>query len=190
MRCSPSSSSCSSSASPSSTAPRRTRWPPSPMTCVPPPDELLPARPENAGGPGQRCRPDGRRHDVGPRRATAALGAGAGRLDGAHHAGGPRVLVAGGPGRPQAAAHPVPRESADDRRFAVRRPRPPLTITLLIQDDHLDPALSGSCGLPSVDMAVRLIDEAGSVVPTGAIGEVQVRSPTQMAGYYGADELD
>src|SRR3954469_21738714 len=41
MRCSPSSSSCSSSASPFSTAPRRTRWPPSPMTCVPPPDELL-----------------------------------------------------------------------------------------------------------------------------------------------------
>jgi acyl-CoA synthetase (AMP-forming)/AMP-acid ligase II len=39
-------------------------------------------------------------------------------------------------------------------------------------------------------MAVRLIDEAGSVVPTGAIGKVQVRSPTQMAGYYGADELD
>jgi acyl-CoA synthetase (AMP-forming)/AMP-acid ligase II len=65
-----------------------------------------------------------------------------------------------------------------------------LAITLLTQDDHLDPVLSGSCGQPSVDMAVRLIDEAGSVVPTGAIAEVQVRSPTQMAGYYGADELD
>jgi fatty-acyl-CoA synthase len=65
-----------------------------------------------------------------------------------------------------------------------------LAITLLTQDDHLDPALPGSCGQLSVDMAVRLIDEAGSEVPTGAIGEVRVRSPTQMAGYYGADELD
>jgi acyl-CoA synthetase (AMP-forming)/AMP-acid ligase II len=60
---------------------------------------------------------------------------------------------------------------------------------LLTQDHHLDPALSGSCGQPSVDMAVRLIDEAGIAVPTGAIGEVRVRSATQMAGY-GADELD
>src|SRR4051794_34884623 len=51
MPCSPSSSSCSRSASPSSTPPRRTRWPPSPTTCAPPPDLLLPARPENAGGP-------------------------------------------------------------------------------------------------------------------------------------------
>ncbi|MET9761982.1 AMP-binding protein [Streptomyces sp. NPDC006372] len=56
--------------------------------------------------------------------------------------------------------------------------------------DHLDPALTGSCGRPSVAMDLRLADEQGQPVRGGEIGEVQVKSPSQMAGYFGATELN
>ncbi|MGW0712820.1 AMP-binding protein [Streptomyces sp. NPDC002643] len=66
----------------------------------------------------------------------------------------------------------------------------PLAITALDEADHLDPALAGSCGRPSVDMDVRVADDKGHAVSRGEIGEVQVRSPSQMAGYFRAPELN
>ena len=45
----------------------------------------------------------------------------AGRLDDSHHPGRAPVLDVRGPGRPQAAADPVPQEHGHDRRAAVRR---------------------------------------------------------------------
>ncbi len=66
----------------------------------------------------------------------------------------------------------------------------PLAVTVLDREDHLDETLWGSCGFPSVDAEVRLVDEDGAIVAPGEIGEIQVRAPFTMAGYYRADELN
>lgn len=67
----------------------------------------------------------------------------------------------------------------------------PLVITVLDEDDHADPDLVGSCGQPAVDAQVRLVrEDDGQEVAPGEIGEIQVRAPFQMAGYFAADELN
>ena len=66
----------------------------------------------------------------------------------------------------------------------------PLCITVLDQRDHLDASLSGSCGYPSVDAEDRLVTEEGRLAGVGEIGELQVRAPFVMAGYYRANELN
>ncbi len=46
-----------------------------------------------------------------------------------------------------------------------------------------------SAGLPPADVELRVADlETGAVVPSGAIGEIQVRSPSVMAGYLPEEE--
>jgi acyl-CoA synthetase (AMP-forming)/AMP-acid ligase II len=65
----------------------------------------------------------------------------------------------------------------------------PLAIAVLDADDHRDPALLGSCGHPSVDAEVTVTGEDGTPVTTGEVGEVRVRAPFGMAGYYGAPDL-
>ncbi len=66
----------------------------------------------------------------------------------------------------------------------------PLCITVLDQRDHLDALLLGSCGYPSVEADIRLVTEDDRVAEVGEIGEIQVRAPFVMAGYYRADELN
>lgn len=65
----------------------------------------------------------------------------------------------------------------------------PLAITVLRPEDH-EEGLLGSCGKPSVDIDIRLVDEDGKDVPTGEPGEILVRGPSMMAGYYNAPELN
>lgn len=65
----------------------------------------------------------------------------------------------------------------------------PLTIAVLRPEDHED-ALLGACGKPSVDVEIRLVDEAGNDVPYGEPGEIAVRGPSMMAGYFNAPELN
>lgn len=66
----------------------------------------------------------------------------------------------------------------------------PLCISVLDKDDHLDEELLGSCGHPCVDAEVRLIADDGTPAGPGEIGEIEVRAPFVMAGYYRADELN
>lgn len=66
----------------------------------------------------------------------------------------------------------------------------PLCISVLDRDDHLDETLWGSCGFPSVDVDIRLVTEDGEEANVGEIGEIQVRAPFVMAGYYRAEELN
>jgi long-chain acyl-CoA synthetase len=49
---------------------------------------------------------------------------------------------------------------------------------------------SGSVGLPLPGVEVRVVDEAGSAVPTGTDGEVCVRSAGVMAGYWSDGRRD
>ncbi len=58
-------------------------------------------------------------------------------------------------------------------------------ITLLPHEERiLDSPRAGSCGQPAVGVDVRVVDAAGAEVPPGAVGELVVRSPSVMAGYW------
>jgi acyl-CoA synthetase (AMP-forming)/AMP-acid ligase II len=59
------------------------------------------------------------------------------------------------------------------------------TVVYLPPEDH-DPAGNArmrSAGLPMPGVELKVIDEAGNSLPTGAVGEVAVRSQANMAGY-------
>jgi len=62
------------------------------------------------------------------------------------------------------------------------------TVCVLTEDDHRRaleaPHLLRSCGQPLVGVEARVADEGGTVLPTGEIGEVIVRSPNVMKGYW------
>ncbi|WP_324749601.1 AMP-binding protein [Sphingomonas sp. LY54] len=62
----------------------------------------------------------------------------------------------------------------------------PMTVTTLAQADHdLDrPQQLLSCGFPMVGVQVKLLDDAGTVVPVGEVGEICVRGPLVMDGYW------
>ncbi|MBB4515938.1 MULTISPECIES: class I adenylate-forming enzyme family protein [Burkholderiales] len=65
----------------------------------------------------------------------------------------------------------------------------PLCIAVLRPEDHLAERLS-ACGQVSLDVEVRLVDESGKDVPMGEPGEILVRSPSTVAQYYDAPELN
>jgi fatty-acyl-CoA synthase len=69
----------------------------------------------------------------------------------------------------------------------------PLFIAVLGKDDHVGPAADkrlAACGRPSIDCEIRLIDEDGHEVAPGQSGEIVLRAPFAMAGYYNAPELN
>ena len=47
---------------------------------------------------------------------------------------------------------------------------------------------SGSCGVPCPFRECRIVDEAGTPVPRGVVGELQIRGPGIMLGYYNNPE--
>ena len=55
--------------------------------------------------------------------------------------------------------------------------------------DRLDKVLAGSCGQKAMHVEVRLVDEEGNDVETGKPGEVWVRGPAVIPGYYGKDAM-
>jgi acyl-CoA synthetase (AMP-forming)/AMP-acid ligase II len=55
--------------------------------------------------------------------------------------------------------------------------------TILTAADHRDGRLR-SCGRPWPDHEVRIADEAGAEAAVGEIGEIQIRGPGVMAGYW------
>lgn len=62
----------------------------------------------------------------------------------------------------------------------------PMTVTTLSQADHdLErPNQLLSCGFPMVGVQVKLLDDAGDPVPVGEVGEICVRGPLVMDGYW------
>ncbi|NVN86815.1 MAG: AMP-binding protein [Rhodopseudomonas sp.] len=69
----------------------------------------------------------------------------------------------------------------------------PIFITHLTKQDHVGPDAEkrlASCGRPSIDCEVRLVNEEGAEVAPGEPGEIVLRTPFGMKGYYNADELN
>jgi len=60
----------------------------------------------------------------------------------------------------------------------------PNFICALEKADHLKPELQRSCGQPTVFCEVLICDDQGAEVPLGEVGEITVRSPFTLAGYY------
>lgn len=66
----------------------------------------------------------------------------------------------------------------------------PLVIAVLDEHAHADKSLWGACGIPSSDVELMLTGDDGTEVPRGEVGEITLRAPFQMAGYFDADELN
>lgn len=69
----------------------------------------------------------------------------------------------------------------------------PVTLTILTADEHrLDnphPERLTSAGRPWTGVEVRIEDEEGKILPAGQIGEVVLRGPHMMSGYWKRPEL-
>jgi len=64
------------------------------------------------------------------------------------------------------------------------------TVVYLPPEDH-DPAGNKrmrAAGLPMPGVEIKVIDEAGASVPANAVGEIAIRSASNMAGYWKLDE--
>ena len=66
----------------------------------------------------------------------------------------------------------------------------PNALTMLAQDAHLtdDQAILASCGRPMPGVQLALLNEVGDPVPTGSPGELCVRGPLVMDGYWNKPE--
>ncbi|MBO1418769.1 class I adenylate-forming enzyme family protein, partial [Streptomyces sp. FH025] len=62
-------------------------------------------------------------------------------------------------------------------------------VSRLSPDEHLAPPLLTTAGRPFPDTEVRILDEEGAPLPPGRTGEICVRTPTAMAGYWRDPEL-
>ena len=60
----------------------------------------------------------------------------------------------------------------------------PITTLLPHEERILDTPLIRSCGQPAVGVEIRVVDKSQADLPPGAVGEIAVRGPSVMAGYW------
>ncbi|HTD04005.1 class I adenylate-forming enzyme family protein [Undibacterium sp.] len=65
----------------------------------------------------------------------------------------------------------------------------PLCLAVLRPEEHTEELL-GACGRPALDVELRLLDSDGKEAAPGTPGEIVVRAPSAVAGYYNAPELN
>lgn len=68
----------------------------------------------------------------------------------------------------------------------------PMTVTFLRREDHVGgpgtDELLASAGVARTGMEVRIVDEKGGEAPPGEVGEILVRGPAVMSGYWHLEE--
>jgi len=64
----------------------------------------------------------------------------------------------------------------------------PLATGLAHEEDLLDTPRVRSCGVPVVGVEIRVVNDAGHDVPRGEVGEVIIRGPNIMKGYWNKPE--
>lgn len=59
-------------------------------------------------------------------------------------------------------------------------------ITVLQPEDHRDPAAKkmSSCGKPYPGVEIIIVDEAGQALPADVVGEIVIKAPSLMTGYW------
>ncbi|OPX32898.1 MAG: hypothetical protein B1H11_13410 [Desulfobacteraceae bacterium 4484_190.1] len=65
-----------------------------------------------------------------------------------------------------------------------------LSPLVMINPPHRDKRRLGSCGLTAYNMMTRLVDENDNDMPLGETGELVVKSPCVMKGYYNLPEAN
>jgi acyl-CoA synthetase (AMP-forming)/AMP-acid ligase II len=69
----------------------------------------------------------------------------------------------------------------------------PVTLTVLPLGDHEPdnphPERLASAGVPFTTVEIRIVDDAGRPVPAGGVGEVVLKAPQLMHGYWGREDL-
>lgn len=65
----------------------------------------------------------------------------------------------------------------------------PMTISVLPESEHVRADRLRSAGRPCLLTEVRVVDEDGSVMPPGEVGEITVRGPQMMQGYWANPEM-
>jgi len=60
----------------------------------------------------------------------------------------------------------------------------PITTLLPHEERILDTPLVRSCGQPAMGVEMRVVNDATEDLPPGAVGQIAVRSPSVMAGYW------
>ena len=66
----------------------------------------------------------------------------------------------------------------------------PLCLAVLRPEDHTAELMGAACGQPCIDVELRLLDEQGRDVAVGEAGEITVRAPSAVRGYYNAGQLN
>lgn len=64
----------------------------------------------------------------------------------------------------------------------------PLCLAVLRPEDHTNDLLN-TCGRPALDVELRIVSESGRAAEPGEAGEITVRGPMTVAGYFNASEL-
>jgi acyl-CoA synthetase (AMP-forming)/AMP-acid ligase II len=62
------------------------------------------------------------------------------------------------------------------------------TAVCLDPHSHRDPALLQAAGRPHPGVSLKIVDADGGVLPAGTVGEVCIRTPARMSGYWGLSE--
>ena len=62
------------------------------------------------------------------------------------------------------------------------------TSPVLSVNSALEGSIPGSVGKPLANVKLKILDESGSLVPQGSVGEILVKGPTIMGGYWNSPE--